>query len=393
MKKFYKKIIMCFMIVVMSVLFCACNNTNNNENKNDNVAKNYSNSNEKMQDFHIVIDHAGNEVKVPNKIDRIVITDIYPIPSVISIFFNGASKIVGMAPPSMIAAKNSVLSKLYPEILNAKTDFIKGTSINMEELLKLNPDIIFYPETSKQEGEDFKKLGIPAIAISSNKWDYNAIETLNQWIKLLDEIFELDNNKTKICKEYSEEILNLITERVKDIKDEEKRKVMFLFQYNDKNIMTSGKRFFGNWWAEAIGCKNVGEKLDKDNSVSVNMEQIYEWNPDLIFITNFNEYYPDDLYNNTVGNYKWENVEAIKMKEVFKMPLGMYRTYTAGIDTPITLLWLAKKAYKNKFEDIDLLEKTKEYYKVVFNVNLSNEEVNQIFNPIKGAGVGFANGK
>ena len=67
---------------------------------------------------HIVIDHGGNQVEVPNKIERIVVSDIFPIPAVLSVFFNSADKIVGIAPTSYSAAKNSLLSQIYPEILN-----------------------------------------------------------------------------------------------------------------------------------------------------------------------------------------------------------------------------------------------------------------------------------
>ena len=32
------------------------------------------------------------------------------------------------------------------------------------------------------------------------------------------------------------------------------------------------------------------------------MEQIYSWNPDMVFLTNVTSAQPEDLYNNTVGN-------------------------------------------------------------------------------------------
>ena len=42
--------------------------------------------------------------------------------------------------------------------------------------------------------------------------------------------------------------------------------------------------------------------LKKDNAVPVNMEQIYKYNPDIIFVTNFTQAQPEDLYNNTIGS-------------------------------------------------------------------------------------------
>ena len=341
---------------------------------------------------HVVVDHLGHSVEVPNEINRVVVSDIYPLVSVLSIFFDSADKIVGMAMPSMTAAKNSLLSELYPSLLNANTEFINGANINIEELIKLEPDVVIYPSSNASEGEAIAKAGIPAIAVSVNKWNYNAIETLNNWIKLLSEVF-LVNDKYDKVKEYSDRVYKDVQDRVSHLSTEEKRNIFFLFQYNDNNIMTSGKNFFGNWWAEAIGGINSAVELEKDNSVSVNMEQIYEWNPDLIFITNFNTAYPSDLYNNTVGSYDWSEIDAVKNKQCFKMPLGMYRTYTPGVDTPVSLYWFAKQAYPELFEDIDIKNEVKTYYNDVFGITLTDEQVEKIFNPEVSAGAGFANGK
>ena len=338
---------------------------------------------------HVVVDHADNEVEVPDQIDRIVVCDIYPLPSVLTVFFDSADKIVGMAPPSMTAAQNGLLGELYPSILDVETGFIDGSDVNMEELLKLEPDIVFYSASQPAQGEQLAAAGIPAVAVSVNKWDYNCIETLNNWIALLGEIFP-ENEKTEVVQEFSNLAYDMVQERVKDIPEEERERVFVLFQYNDTTLLTSGKQFFGQWWADAIGAVNVAEELSQDNSVAVSMEQIYAWDPSLIFITNFNTYTPDDLYENTVEGYDWSGIRAIEDKRAYKMPLGMYRSYTPGADTPVTLLWMAKTAYPDLFEDVDITREAKDYYKNVFGIELTDEQVASIFAPPEDAGTGFA---
>lgn len=344
-----------------------------------------SSSGETQGEYHTVVDHAGNEVEVPYDIQRIVVADIYPLPSVLSVFFDSAEKIVGMAPASMTAAQNSLLSELYPEILNAETSFTDGTTINIEELVKLDPDVVFYGASNPEIGEQLKNSGIPGIAISVNKWDYNAIETLDNWISLISELFP-DNDKTELVSNYSNQVYDEIQQRVADMSDEERARVFFLFQYSDTTIATSGQHFFGQWWADAIGAVNVAQELTTDNANQVSMEQIYGWNPDTILITNFNQATPDDLYNNAIGSYDWSEIDAIKLKQVYKMPLGMYRSYTPGVDTPVTLYWLAKTVYPDLFEDIDVTEKTIDYYDSVFGIQLTEEQAESIFTPVTAAG-------
>ena len=336
-----------------------------------------------------VTDHADNEVEVPAEIDKIAVCDIFPLPSVLAVFFDSADKIVGMPEPSMTAAQNGLLGELYPEILEAETGYIDGTNVNMEELAKLEPDVVFYSASSAELGDQLREAGFAAVAISVNKWDYNCIETLNNWIDLLSQMFP-DNDKSELVKTRSNEMYDLVQERVKDIPDEERANAFFLFQYSDTTLLTSGQQFFGQWWADAIGAKNVAQELSQDNSVAVNMEQVYSWNPDLIFMTNFNTFYPDDLYNNTVEGYDWSPVKAVQDKRVYKMPLGMYRSYTPGVDCPVTLLWMAKTAYPKLFEDLDVINEAKDYYKEVFGIELSDEQAKSIFEPVQSAGGGFA---
>ena len=339
-----------------------------------------------VENTRTVIDHDGVSVTLPEKVERIVVCDILPLPSVLAVFFDSAEKIVGMSGTSMSAAKNGLLGELYPEILDAETGFIDGSTVNTEELMKLQPDVVFYNASRKELGEQLRKAGFPAVAISVNKWDYDCIETLNQWAALLGEIFP-ENDRREAVAAYSGKIYNLVQDRVREIP--ERKQVLFLYQYSEANLLTSGQKFFGQWWADAIGAENVAHELSTDNSVSVNMEQVYAWNPEMVFITNFTTAGPDDLYENTVGVYDWSGVQAVRDRQVYKMPLGMYRSYTPGADTPVTLLWMAKTAYPELFADIDILEETKAYYREVFGVELTDTQAASIFAPDSDAGSGF----
>lgn len=332
-----------------------------------------------------IVDHNGNTVTLPGNIERIAVCDILPMPSVLTVFFDSAEKIVGMSPNSMSAAQNGLLAELYPDILNAETGFMSGGDVNMEELLKLDPQVVFYSAANPELGTNLTNAGFNAVAISAEKWEYNAIETLNNWIDLLSEIFP-ESGKSDKVREHSSEVYAMVQERVSGLADEERARVFFLFQYSDTSIMTSGRLFFGNWWAESIGAVNVAGELAQSYSVAVNLEQVYEWNPEIIFITNFTTAQPEDLYNNTVGNYDWRGITAVEDESVYKMPLGMYRSYTPGVDTPITLLWLAKTVYPELFTDIDVTSEAIDYYEEVFGVTLTAEQAESIFASVSDAG-------
>lgn len=338
---------------------------------------------------HMITDMADNEVFIPNEVDRVVVTTIYPMASIITVFLDSGAELVGMHPACMSAAKNGLLGELYPEVLNADTSFMDGTNLNLESLIGLEPDVVFYNAGTKEIGEAIRGAGMNAVAVSVNKWNYDAIETYKQWISLLAEIFPERSEAAEKVNTYSDEVYAKIQERVGGLSEEERKKVLFLFKYDDTAIITSGKNFFGQFWCDAIGAKNVAEGVQAENdSAVITMEQVYEWNPDVIFVTNFTPAMPEDLYTNAIGADDWSPIAAVQNENVYKLPLGTYRTYTPGIDTPFTLLWMAQKVYPELFEDININQEVKDYYKDMYGVELTDEQVELVCNPTREAAEG-----
>ena len=338
-----------------------------------------------------IVDNLDNKVTVPKKMDRIAVAGIFPFPSILSVFLGSAEKIVGMPPASMSAAKAGLLAELFPEILKADTSFTSGEDLNIEELIKLKPDVVFYSSGNGEWTKMFAGAGIPAVAISPRKWDYDVLETYDKWIELLSEMFP-ESAKAKQVSAYSKETYDKIQNRVKNLKESERKKVLFLFQYDDQKIVTSGKHFFGQYWCDAVGAKNAAEEITVDNAnAKITMEQIYNWNPDVVFITNFTPAMPDDIYSGKIGGRSWNNVKAAKTGDVYKMPLGSYRSYTPGADTPVTLLWLAQKVYPELFKDINIEKEVKDYYSKLYGIELTKEQIKRMYSPGAKAAEGFKN--
>ena len=136
-----------------------------------------------------IIDHAGNEVTLPAELDRVVISGLQPLPSVFVQFRGTAEEVVGMHPGSMAAAENSYLVNIYPEIREADTGFVVNGTVNIEELMKLEPDIVYYSAANTEEYELYKKAGIPAVGFSTTIADFDCVETYAKWIEQFGEIY------------------------------------------------------------------------------------------------------------------------------------------------------------------------------------------------------------
>lgn len=338
---------------------------------------------ENAAETRVVVDHAGNEVYLPAKIERIAITTITPLPSVYCLFDGSAEKLVGMSPSSMAAAENSLLADVIPGLTDIPTGFMSGNEVNIEELLAMEPDVVFYREGSGDEYEKLSAAGIPAVAFSVSQWGSDSIATFEAWVKLLGEVLGEEDKAAGIA-DYGREMYDRIQERLASAENLEKPSVLWLYKYADGTITTSGNSHFGEWWADATGAVNAASDIE-GSDVEINMEQIYEWNPDMIYITNFVPYLAEDLQNNAIEEHDWSVVRAVQEGKVYKCPLGMYRWYPPSSDTPMMLLWLAKTNHPELFEDMDLEAEMKTYYERFYNVELTDEHMEKIFNPVREA--------
>ena len=338
--------------------------------------------------FVTITDHADRTVTVPTNPDRVVILDILPLPSVLTVFLGSADSIVAMEPASMNAAKNGILSELFPEILNVSTDIMGGDDVNIESLMALDPQIVYYNAGNAALGEKLDNAGLTSVAVSPTKWKYDCIVTYDQWIDLLSQIYpDASQTLSDDVSAFSTKMYDMIQERTSELSDEEKKTVLFLFQYDENTMIPSGSSFFGQWWCDASGSLNAANEVAADNSnAAITMEQVYAWDPDVIIITNFTQTQPDDLYQNAIGDDDWSTVSAVVNKQVYKMPLDTYRTYTPGVDTPMTLEWMAGLLYPDLFPEFDLTADVKAYYNDLYGVDLTDEQVEAMYHPSSAAG-------
>ena len=109
------------------------------------------------------------------------------------------------------------------------------------------------------------------------------------------------------------------------------------------------------------------------------MEEIYKLNPDIIFLSNFDKFVPDDLYQNRIPGQDWSTIKAVKEHRVYKVPKGIYRWDAPGVETPLMMRWMAYMMQPEIFKDIDIRKETKAFYKDFIHYDASDEDLKQIF--------------
>ncbi len=324
-----------------------------------------------------ITDTAGRTVELPVNLQRIVTSPVV-MPNLIFAVDGTGDKLVGMHPMSKSAWKNSVLKIMAPGMAKATTDFIQGGfKMNVEEVLKLKPDVVFQVSFEKGNIAQLEKLGIPVIV--THEGLKNLDHYLEKHITLVGKVLRKEERAAELIADFKAAD-QMIAKRLKDIPKEKWPKGLILF--NVEKLMATGSGSFADYWLNHSGAENVARTIKTSpRGSTVNMEQILAWNPEVIYITNFCPTKPEDLYNNTIPGQDWREISAVKNRRVYKIPLGEYRWYPPSGDSSLMLKWMAQKNHPEQFENYDIREEIRSHFSKIYNFTLSEAQIDRILNP------------
>ena len=389
--KAIKKIslILCLTVLALTGM-TACGNKKTGQNleskevaqteKKEEKTEKTEETNDENKKTRTITDHAGNTVEVPEKIERIVIDQI-PILSTYMAYHHGkAPYIVGYAGSLKQVISNTVLKDIAPELLDSQNTVQSQSDINIEEIMKLKPDVIFYNASNKEHYETLKKTGIPCVGFATvgTNGPADPIDRYTQWLKLLEDVFG-ENGKTDDFIKAGQDIVKDVEDRISKIDDSKKPTGVILWKYVQGVPMVAGKGVFGDFWLNRIGVKNLANETKGFAKVSI--EQFYQWNPDILYLDGpgLLDITTKDVFENSVEGINFSNMKAVKDKKVYNTKLGMWNWFTPNPDGPLVLAWLAKSTYPEEFKDYDLKAMIKDYYKTWYNYELTNEQIEDMF--------------
>ena len=325
---------------------------------------------------HTVVDHAGNSVEVPNKIDRIVIDQI-PILSTYMAYFQGeAPNIVGFCGSFKDTISKTVLKNIAPELMETADTVYAQSDLNIEEIIKLEPDVILYNAQNKKHAEILQASGIPSIGFATiaHETEADPLVRYKQWLDLLEDVFG-EEGKMDAFEAAGDVIVEDVKARISAIPEEDRPSAMVLYKYIDGVPHAAGKGVFGYYWMENLGVKNVAAEADGFTKIS--MEQIYKWNPEVLFMNGpgLLSVRSQDVLDNTVEGADFSSVQAVKDGRVYGTTLGMWNWFTPNPDAPLVLAWLACKTYPDAFADYPLEDTIRDYYSQWYGYEVTDAEM------------------
>ena len=336
------------------------------------------------------IDMLGREVEVPSRPARVLTDRILPFPSTYFVaVHSNMEEVIGMHPASKSAAINSMLNILAPGVSRSATNMFNGNTPNIEDVMALNPDLVFAFADEAGLIDPYVTAGITALGIkAASAAGGDALETLRGWFNVLAYTGGDKAGMESILTE-GEAAKRMIAEALAQSSEPNPRGII-IFSTSGNNLEIAGVNFFSEYWLKNTGAEDPASGEFKGRKL-VNMEQLYAWDPDIIYITNFTSLQPEDIYNNAASGQDWSSLKAVQNNRVYKIPLGIYRWFPPSGDAPLMLKWMAQKNHPAIFT-YSIEAEIKDYYAKHYGYELSDAEVSFILNPAAAAAAGYSTG-
>ena len=308
----------------------------------------------------VFTDSVGREVTVPAQIDKVALSG--PMAQIV-LFALCPDKLVGIANAWDESAAQYLDTEYYNLPLLGQLYGGKG-ELNLETLLESGAQVVI--DVGEAKGsivEDLDALQeqttIPFVHIDA------ALATMDETYTLLGDLLGMPD-EAKALADYCRSTYD----RALTIADSvEKANLLYITGDAGLNVIAQGA-----YHAEVIDLLSnnlavVDDPSSKGTGNEVDMEQILNWNPDVILFA------PDSIYDTVAEDAAWQGVTAIQNGAYYEVPMGPYNWmgFPPSVQRLLGMLWMAKVLYPEA-ADYDLYTEVANYFELFYHCELTQEQ-------------------
>lgn len=310
------------------------------------------------QSRRTVVDSLGRSVSVPERAERIL--SLQPELSRIIIALGAGERLVGV--DYFLRRFDHVVPLVFPKAFELPLVSRVGEDVNLELVLKLNPDIIFVSPSEAWLADSLQaKIPTPVAAFSS----LGSFESLFQEMDLIGDLIGRRDRAVELAR-FARGELKAIGDRLDGLSPASRPRVYLAFYSSLLRTNTSyepvtaagGLNAAGTLLPFALGTKQA----------VINIEQLLSWDPDLILIQgNFLPAERAVTMESVLGDTRLRSLRAVQARRV---------TYTFGFwywwDPAQVLLetrYLARLFHPRLFPDFDFEAEGNRLYRAFYGVD------------------------
>lgn len=312
------------------------------------------------QDTRIFTDSVGREVELPAQIERVALSG--PMAQIV-VFSLAPDKLVGIASAWDKSAEEYLDTAYYQLPVIGQLYGGKG-ELNLEELLRVDPQVVIdvgEPKGSIVEDLDGlqEQTGIPFVHITAT------LSTMPEAYTLLGELLGMEAEAAERA-DYCRTVYDSISAKAAGLT---KKKVLFITGEEGLGVIAKD-----SFHAEVVdlladNAAVVDEPSSKGTGNEVDMEQLLNWNPEIILFA------PESIYDRVAELPEWQALDAIKNGTYYEIPFGPHNWmgFQPSVQRYLGLQWMMTLLYPEE-ADYDLHAQVAEYYRLFYHCELTKEQ-------------------
>lgn len=324
----------------------------------------------------VLEDQRGKRLSLDGPAKRIVTLPM-PAASIMIAVDRSAEHLVGVHDASWVAARDGILGTMFPDVLEVPHDV--GTvefAPNVEGILELEPDVVV--QWAGQGDEIIKPLenaGLTVLGVN-----YVGLEDVGEWFRMFSTMLGRPERGRAMAGRL--EAARRAVETVAADQTARAPRLLYFNRFADE-LKVQGAGTFNEDYVRLIGAENVSS--DVKGLASVDLEQVLDWDPEIVVLGNFDSAMPDDVY----GDRRWRDVAAVRDRRVYRAPLGGYRWDPPSHESPLMWTWLAQIAFPDG-TDGGLRDKIVEDYGYFYDHAATQAEIDtMLWTEVNGASADY----
>ena len=290
-----------------------------------------------------VQDKLGRTVTVEVPVKRAVLFETYELMPALGAW----EQLAGV---SRYAFDNDLVMATRPNLRAEVADLGAMSDVNMERLLALKPDLVVVWSLNPQLVSFLEGKGVPVLVVNPE-----SIQEVYDTLRLQGRLFGKTAEAERAIAGM-EAVLDSARSHTKDIAPAERRRGLWMM---GKPTSVGARNSVAAQLLPLVGVDNVAAEVPQ-SWVDVSVERILAWNPDIVFIWGWARFDPADIVSGT----QWRNLAAAQSGAVWKTP--HWSTWSPRL-APLAL-WMAAKAYPERFRDIDVRAEVDGFFRRVYGI-------------------------
>lgn len=276
-------------------------------------------------------DYFDRQIKIPSNVSNLI--PLYYVQAEIICVLGGADKIVGIG--KLFANQSTIIDEHFKQLYQLPQVGIRNT-INYEKIISLKPDIVFCGY-EKEVTDHLDQLNIKNLS-TFPKCPSQIAEEILQYGKIIDKYENAEKTVSFLNNEYS-----LVSKKTNIIKLNQRPRVY----YARTDLFTTLGSGINSDIIELIGGISVTNHLPNDlNGIKVSLENLYDWNPEIIILRDRASVTPSDIYSDK----RLKGINAVKNRRIYQETYG-WTEFRLGMY--FGLIEKSKWLHPELFKDLD----------------------------------------